>query len=54
MRSICLLGVKVAVEGKGWMALAIDNYDSTGRRCSRADKRLTRVSFSFVKKRLFG
>ena len=28
MRSICLLGVQVAVEGKGWMVLAIDNYDS--------------------------
>ena len=27
MRSICLLGVQVAVEGKGWMALVIDNYD---------------------------
>ena len=27
MRSICLLSVQVAVEGKGWMALAIDNYD---------------------------
>ena len=25
MRSICLLGVQVAVEGKGWMVLAIDN-----------------------------
>ena len=22
-----LLGVQVAVEGKGWMVLAIDNYD---------------------------
>ena len=28
MRSICLLGVQVAVEGKGWMVLAIDNNDS--------------------------
>ena len=27
MRSICLLGVQVAVDGKGWMVLAIDNYD---------------------------
>ena len=27
MRSICLLGVQVVVEGKGWMVLAIDNYD---------------------------
>ena len=27
MRSICLLGVQVAVEGKGSMVLAIDNYD---------------------------
>ena len=27
MRSICLLGVQVAVEGKGCMVLAIDNYD---------------------------
>ena len=27
VRSICLLGVQVAVEGKGWMVLAIDNYD---------------------------
>ena len=26
MRSTCLLGVQVAVEGKGWMVLAIDNY----------------------------
>ena len=27
VRSICLLSVQVAVEGKGWMVLAIDNYD---------------------------
>ena len=27
MRSICWLGVQVAVKGKGWMVLAIDNYD---------------------------
>ena len=27
MLSICLLGVQVAVEGKGWMNLVIDNYD---------------------------
>ena len=27
MRSICLLGAQVAVEGKGWMVLAVDNYD---------------------------
>ena len=27
MRSIRLLGVQVAVDGKGWMVLAIDNYD---------------------------
>ena len=27
MHSICLLGVQVAVEGKGWMVLGIDNYD---------------------------
>ena len=31
MRSICLAGVQVAVEGKGWMqewmVLAIDKYD---------------------------
>ena len=27
MRSICSLGVQVAVEGKGWMVLAVDNYD---------------------------
>ena len=27
MRSICLLGVQVAVEGEGRMVLAIDNYD---------------------------
>ena len=27
MRSICLLGVQVAVEGKRWMVLTIDNYD---------------------------
>ena len=25
MRSICLLGVQVAVEGEGWMVLVIDN-----------------------------
>ena len=25
--TVCLLGVQVAVEGKGWMVLAIDNYD---------------------------
>ena len=27
MRSICLLGVQVAVDGGGWMVLAIDKYD---------------------------
>ena len=27
MRSICLLGEQVVVQGKGWMVLAIDNYD---------------------------
>ena len=27
MRSICFLGVQVAVEGNGWMVLAINNYD---------------------------
>ena len=27
MHSICLLGVQVAVDGKRWMVLAIDNYD---------------------------
>ena len=27
MRSICLLGAQVAVEGDGWMVLAVDNYD---------------------------
>ena len=27
MRSICLLGVQVTVEGEGWMVLAIDKYD---------------------------
>ena len=27
MRSICLLGVQVAVEREGWMVLAIGNYD---------------------------
>ena len=27
MRWICLLGVQVAVEGKGWMVVAIDSYD---------------------------
>ena len=27
MHSICMLGVQVAVEGKGWMVLAVDNYD---------------------------
>ena len=27
MPSICLLGGEVAVEGKGWKVLAIDNYD---------------------------
>ena len=25
--TVCLLGVQVAVEGKEWMVLAIDNYD---------------------------
>ena len=29
------------------------NRCSTGRSCSRADQRLTRVSFSFVKKHFF-
>ena len=27
MRSICLLGVQVAVEGEEWIVLAIDEYD---------------------------
>ena len=27
MRSIRFLGVQVGVEGKGWMVLAINNYD---------------------------
>ena len=27
MRPMCFLGVQVAVERKGWMVLAIDNYD---------------------------
>ena len=27
MRSMCLLGVKVAVEGEVWMVLAIDKCD---------------------------
>ena len=27
MRTICLLGVQVADEGKGWMVLAVNNYD---------------------------
>ena len=27
MRSICLLGVQVAVEGEEWMILAVDKYD---------------------------
>ena len=27
MHSICLLGVQVAVDGKRWVVLAIDNYD---------------------------
>ena len=27
MRSICLLGVQVTVEGEGWMVLGIDKYD---------------------------
>ena len=27
MRSICLLGVQVVVEGKEWIVLAIDKYD---------------------------
>ena len=30
------------------------NRCSTGRICSKADQRLTRVSFSFVNKHLFG
>ena len=27
MRSICLLGLKVAVEGEEWMVLLIEKYD---------------------------
>ena len=27
MSSISLLGVQVAVEGKGWIVLAVDKYD---------------------------
>ena len=27
MRPMCLLGVQVAVERKGWMVLAVDNCD---------------------------
>ena len=27
MRSMCLLGVQVAVEGDEWMVLVIDKYD---------------------------
>ena len=27
MRSVCLLGVQVAVEVEEWMVLAIDKYD---------------------------
>ena len=27
MRSVCLLGLQVAVEGEEWMVLAIDKYD---------------------------
>ena len=27
MRSMCLLGVQVAVEGEEWIVLAIDKYD---------------------------
>ena len=27
MRSICLLGLQVAVEGEEWTVLAIDKYD---------------------------
>ena len=27
MRLICFLGVQVEVDGRGWMVLAIDNYD---------------------------
>ena len=27
MRSICLLGLQVAVEGEEWMVLAIGKYD---------------------------
>ena len=27
MRSICLLGVQVAVEREGWMVLGMDKYD---------------------------
>ena len=27
MRSICLLGLQVAVEGEEWMILAIEKYD---------------------------
>ena len=31
MRSICSLGVQVAVEGEEWMFLAIDKYDCPPR-----------------------
>ena len=27
MRSICLLGLQIAVEGEEWIILAIDKYD---------------------------
>ena len=32
----------------------IDVLQGGGRSCSKADQRLTRVSFSFVKKQFFG
>ena len=27
MRSVCLIGIQVAVERAGWMIIAIDKYD---------------------------
>ena len=49
VRSICLLGVQVAFEGEGWMVLGIDNYDSTGYSCSKADQPLPGFLFLLFK-----
>ena len=48
MRSICLLGVQVAVKEKGWMVLAIDKSDSVAyferKGCEQRNLDLSSVS----------